>query len=192
MNDTNGALTDGATNGSHSTTAAESSPVGSAGVNGQDSPIPVQPSITSADAAEPKEPAAPPVEKVLDESLDEQDIKVAITLTVHGRKIDIMKRAFEKTFFDGLEQSNRGMLFSSINQFLEQEVSHAIAAKINRKVPYVMPAKPSNGQQQQGKALRQPIPPYTGYTGEDDDPEIKLHESPSLEDCLKANRANGR
>src|SRR5258706_15487541 len=101
MNETNGAITNGATNGSHSTTAAESSSVDSASVNGQASPIPVEPSLTSASAAEPKEPCAPPVEKILDESLDEQDIKVAITLTVHGRKIDIMKRAFEKTFYDG-------------------------------------------------------------------------------------------
>src|SRR6266702_3102607 len=101
MNETNGA-----TNGSHPTTAAESSSVNSAGVNGQTSPIPVDASLTSVTTAEPKQPSAPPVEKVLDDSLDEQDIKVGITVNVHGRKIDLMTRAFEKTFYDGMESAN--------------------------------------------------------------------------------------
>jgi len=61
--------------------------------------------------------------------------------------------------------------------------------KLNRKVPFVMSELAANGQQQKGKDGRQfePIPPYRG---EDADPEIKLHEWPPLDDCLKANRTN--
>ncbi len=190
MNETNGALTNGANNGSRTTTPAETSSVDAARVNGQPLPIPVQPSLTSANTAEAKQPSAPSTEKVLDESLDEQDIKVSITLTVHGRKIDIMKRAFEKTFYDAFESPSRGMLFSAIKNFLEQEIYEAIAVKINRKVPYVMPEKPSHGQQQKGKVVRDLIPPYPAHTGENEEPEISLHEWPPLDDCLRGNRVN--
>src|ERR1041385_5694923 len=134
MHETNGALTNGANNGSQTTSPAESSPVDSADVNGQASAVLVEPPLTSASAAA-KEPSAAPGEKVLDESLYEEDIKVSIILTVHGHKIDIMKRAFEKTFYDAFESSNRGMLFSAIKNFLEHDIYEAIAVKINRKVP---------------------------------------------------------
>jgi hypothetical protein len=179
MNETNGAFTNGATNGSHSTTPAESSSV-DAGVNGQASPDPGEPSLTSANPTEPKEPLAQPVEKILDESLDEQDIKVAITVTVHGRKIDIMNRPFEKTFYDGLESFNRGLLFTGIKKFLEEEIYQAVAVKINRKVPFVIPEESPLGEKQNGKPRKnwEPIPPYTGM-GEDD--EISLHTPPP--DC---------
>ena len=180
MNETNGAFTNGATNGSHSTTPAESSSVESAGVNGQASPDPGEPSLTSANTAEPKQPSAPPAEKILDESLDEQDIKVAITVTVHGRKIDIMNRPFEKTFYDGLESFNRGLLFTGIKKFLEEEIYQAVAVKINRRVPFVVSEKPTFGDKRIGKDRpgRQPIPPYTGVLEED---EICLHTPPT--DC---------
>ena len=45
-----------------------------------------------------------------------------MTVTVHGRKIDIMERAFKKTFYDALESSNRGLLFKAIKNFLEQDI----------------------------------------------------------------------
>ena len=178
MNETNGALTNGATNGSHPTTTAESSSVESAGVNGQASSIPVEPSLTSASTAEPKQPSAPPVEKILDETLDEQDLKLEISVRVHGRRIEIMKRAFEKTFYDGLENSERGLLFTAIKKFLQEDVYEAIAVKINRKVPFVIPEEPSNGQKQKAKDRPgfEPIPRYTGL--DEDDEEIKLHIPP--------------
>ena len=177
MHETNGALTNGANDGSQTTSPAESSPVDSADVNGQASAVLVEPSLTSASAAA-KEPSAAPVEKVLDESLDEEDIKVSITLTVHGHKIDIMKRAFEKTFYDAFESSNRGMLFSAIKNFLEHDVYEAIAVKINRKVPVTIAETPTLGEKRNGKHRPgyEPIPPYTGL--DEDDEDIKLHITP--------------
>jgi len=148
------------------------------GVNGQASAVPVEPSFTSASAADPKEPSAPPAEKVLDESLDEQDLKVSITLTVHGHKIDIMKRAFEKTFYDAFESSNRDMLFSAIKNFLEHDIYEAIAVKINRRVHVTIAETPTMGEKQNGKHRPgyEPIPAYTGL--EEDDEDLKLHIPP--------------
>jgi len=180
MNETNSAITNGATNGSHSTTPAEPSLVDAAGLNGQPSPVSVEPSLTSANAADPKEPSTPPVEKILDESLDEQDIKIAISVSVNGRKIDIMKRGFEKTFFDAMESSNRGVLFNSIKQFLDQEIYQAIAVKLNRKVPVTVTERAGLSEQQKGKSRQrsEPIPPFKAFEDEED---LSLHITPT--DC---------
>jgi|SRR6266704_118705 len=186
MRESNGSPTSPSQNGATASCAAP--PLAS--VNGKRPGV--VPQVPAAEQASSEQPSAPPVEKVLDESLDEQDIKVSITLTVHGRKIDIMKRAFEKTFYDAFESPSRGMLFSAIKNFLEQEIYEAIAVKINRRVPYVMPEKPSHGQQQKGKVVRDLIPPYTGHPGENEEPEISLHEWPPMDDCLKVNRTNAR
>jgi hypothetical protein len=180
MNETNGSLSNGSTNGSHSTSAAEFSSVDVARVNGQTPAIPVESSFTSVSAAEPEARFAPPVEKVLDENLDEDDLKIAITVTVHGRKAEIMKRAFEKTFYDGLVSTNRGLLFKALRTFLEEEIHQAVAVKINRKVPYVMPEQRSNGPQGKGKSQPgfEPIPPYISM---DESDESSLHTPPT--DC---------
>ena len=114
----------------------------------------------------------------MDESLEKNDLKISITVTVHDRTINIMNVPFGKTFYDGLESSNRGMLFSAIKNFLEHDIYEAVAVKINRRVPVTIAEKSKFGfeQNRKDRPRSEPIPPYTGL--DEDDEEIKLHVPP--------------
>src|SRR5260370_20708663 len=98
MNETNGA-----SNPPQPTPASESSCVDAPGVNGHASRIPTEQPAIQANPAEPNAPSPQPVEQVLDQTLDEQDLKIAINVTANGRTINVMNLALTKVFYDALE-----------------------------------------------------------------------------------------
>jgi len=168
----------GTSNGQQPAVTSESSAPGAATVNGQTSrDLSEQPNSQVKDI-QPEAPSITPVQEVLDETLDEQDLKLQISVRVHGRRLKIMDASFSKTMYDGLENDERGLLFTAIKKFLQEDVYEAIAVKINRKVPFVIPEEPSNGQKQKAKDRSgfEPIPPYTGL--DEDDEDVKLHITP--------------
>lgn len=147
-------------------------------LNGQPIPGRVEQPGASADVA-PAGDASPKPQQILDESLEDWDVKISISVRLHGRTTEITTFAPTKVFYEGLESFGRGMLLNSIKKFLEEDVYQPIAVKINRKFPVKLPDKPVFGENHNEKSRRksEPIPPFT-EDALDDDGELKLHVKP--------------
>src|SRR6266567_2555047 len=86
-----------------------------------------------------REPEPAPKVQVLNPGLDESDLKLSLSVTIHGRTIRIMDCNFSTTACGGLDAKNRGLVFQSIER-LTDEVLRAAAIKLNSAVPLPEPS----------------------------------------------------
>ena len=89
------------------------------------------------------QPEPPRPVEVIDAKLGENDLKLLITVSVHGRTKRVIEDCeFGATIYEGLRPERRARLFQSFERVLE-EMRDAIAIKINTTVPMEAPASAS-------------------------------------------------
>jgi hypothetical protein len=70
---------------------------------------------------------------VLDETLEEGDIKITIALQLHGRSTELVDVTLDRVVFEGSEGKNRWILLQGIQNTIN-EVRRATAYKLKKKL----------------------------------------------------------
>jgi hypothetical protein len=91
--------------------------------------LPVTPLVNGNGAT--KQQSAPT--QILDEALEENDVRIVISVDVHGRKSQFAKLQMDRTVFEGLQDQHRGMFFQALENVLE-EIQRAVGFKLNSKL----------------------------------------------------------
>src|SRR6266436_4072742 len=87
-----------------------------------------KPGLNGHESPESAEPA-----KVLDDSLDDPDVKLVISIDLHGRTTKFTTLRVERTVADGLDVTNHWMLLRGLREALDdvgRGVRHRIKGKL--------------------------------------------------------------
>ena len=160
--------------------------------------LPVTPLVNGNGAT--KEQPAPT--QVLDAALEENDVRIVISVDVHGRKSQFANLKVEKTVFEGLQDQHRGIFFQALQNVLE-EIQQAVGFKLNSKLDagrqpdkengyangdYRDEEHPQSGSPQTPTAnggrsalMSEKIPPFTQEVDEQLVELLRIHVPPPLD-----------
>ena len=134
----------------------------------------------------PNTPSTSPPVPVLDATLDEDDLKLSISVRVTGRTVRFATLEFNKTAYGATRDQRRGIFFQQLEHLLT-EVQQAVATKVNTKLDAGKKPDPEkdddNSQHPSRNGSKRPlltkkIPPYVGPEGF---PEfMRIHIPPEL------------
>jgi hypothetical protein len=86
---------------------------------------------------------------VVDEQLEDQDLRLTFTVSVHGRSRKIVGAKFDRVIPDGIRSENRHVFFAILQSLLD-EMRQTIAIRTNSKIP-VEPFPKDGGKNWDGK-----------------------------------------
>ena len=134
-------------------------------------------------------PSPPAAEQILDENLDDDDIRVSIAVVVHGRTKKFANLKFDRAVYAAMRDDNRGIFFEELDHLLK-EIQQAIASKLNRKLDAGRRPDPENdkGNGHQPSAnggepplITKPIPLYTQKDDREISEFLRIHRPPAAD-----------
>jgi hypothetical protein len=117
---------------------------------------------------EPRAEPPPPPAKVIDESLEDDDMKVEIGVSVFRRTEKLADFNVDRTIYGGAQPQSRETLLQELDNLLE-EVHQSVACKVNRKL------RPVDTEGKAGKETA-PRPTNSARSPAPNDEEILLKE----------------
>src|SRR6266852_2252349 len=113
-------------------TPASSPPMAGSFVNRRKERVLTRKSVPFAGETQPGDPPPAPV---LDAALNDDDVRISISVNLYGRSINLMEDCeFTSLICGGLAPENRGILFSMVDRLING-VEEGIGARVNAAVP---------------------------------------------------------